>query len=205
MKKQDPANILSCISYECHSILISREIRQSLDSYEMSDDENSEYDDISDSSECDSECNFTEDLDFNCSNICSSQTFQHLVNKRKVHSIIDGINLLSDDLRSDEGLDEDSQGTLSTEEDLDACTDMQSSGLVSNDNDTDTIRSSALDCNNGTSWTINRVGSIEDFERRAVEKKIIMGKIKKRSVDDPCGYTHFQFIKNDSTMSRAIW
>mmetsp|Transcript_15067 Transcript_15067/g.20511 ORF Transcript_15067/g.20511 Transcript_15067/m.20511 type:complete len:153 (-) Transcript_15067:327-785(-) len=150
MRKQDSANISSCISYECHSIIVCREIRQSLDSYEMSDDENSECGDNSDSSECSSECNFEEDLYFNCNNICSSQSFQHLAKKRKVHTIIDGINLLSNEFGSDEeDSDEDSHDTLTTEEDPDACMGMQSSGLKSNDNDTETIRSSVLDCNNG--------------------------------------------------------
>eukprot|EP00565_Helicotheca_tamesis_P005356 CAMPEP_0185735240 /NCGR_PEP_ID=MMETSP1171-20130828/24684_1 /TAXON_ID=374046 /ORGANISM="Helicotheca tamensis, Strain CCMP826" /LENGTH=193 /DNA_ID=CAMNT_0028405461 /DNA_START=78 /DNA_END=659 /DNA_ORIENTATION=- len=184
-------------------MLAHREITKLLDLDETWDVNGSEYDDNSEASECGSECNFEEDVYFDYGSTSSSQNFQHLVHERKVHAIIDGINLLSYDFESDEDkLDMDSQYTPTTEEELDDCMDMHSLDLKLNDGDSSkVIRSSALDCNGVTSETIHRIGSIEDFERRAIEKKISMGKIIAHNADDPSNYTHFQFIKRHMIMA----
>eukprot|EP00565_Helicotheca_tamesis_P008017 CAMPEP_0185727600 /NCGR_PEP_ID=MMETSP1171-20130828/3243_1 /TAXON_ID=374046 /ORGANISM="Helicotheca tamensis, Strain CCMP826" /LENGTH=179 /DNA_ID=CAMNT_0028396197 /DNA_START=67 /DNA_END=606 /DNA_ORIENTATION=+ len=121
--EENPYNIPSSISYECRSLVFGLEMMKSLNLDDMSDDEDSEYESETEASENKNEDEF-ENLfgsTFNYGNASSSEDFQHHANKRKVHAIISGLNLLTYDLDSDlEESGEDIQGELNEEEKDDA-------------------------------------------------------------------------------------
>uniref|UniRef100_A0A7S2IIG3 Uncharacterized protein n=1 Tax=Helicotheca tamesis TaxID=374047 RepID=A0A7S2IIG3_9STRA len=177
---QDPRNIASSISYECHSLVFHLEMMKLLAFEDVSDDEDTEYESKSDASENKSEDYFEEDLfgsTFNNGKASSSEAFQRHANTRKVHAITNGLNLLTFDLIPDlEESGEDIQDELSEEE-------KDNAPIVTNITD--------FVLHHEKKETKPHLSSIEEFERQAIEKKIRMGKIKEVNT----GMSRFQYIK----------